>query len=96
MRFLVDLYRIVILLILAVALVFGSWLGFSLIGGPLATDPQRIYYASLLIGAVVMTVLGLGITAMFISTHDRIAAIALHSERMADALERQASIGTPL
>ena len=96
MRFLVDLYRVLILFILAVALIAGSWLAFSLIGGPLATSPQRVYLTTLLIGGVVTVILGLGITATFISIHDRIAAIALNSERAADALERQAFHGIPL
>ncbi|WP_242096720.1 hypothetical protein [Sphingomonas sp. CROZ-RG-20F-R02-07] len=86
MRFIVDLYRILILLILAIALVLGSWLGISLIGGPLASDPLRLYYATLLVGGFIVIVLGLGITATFISIHDRIADIASQSERAADVL----------
>lgn len=95
MRFIVDLYRVLILLILAVALVFGSWLGASLIGGPLASDPQRPYYATLLIGAVILTVLGFGITATFISIHDRIADIARYAERIADRLDAMPTTAAP-
>lgn len=76
MRFLVDLYRWLILLVLAVALIAGSWLSASIAFGPLANDPQRMIYVAALIGAGIIIVLGLGITATFISIHDRLADIA--------------------
>ena len=88
MRFMVDLYRLLILLILAIALVVGTWLGISLAAGPLSTDPQRMLYTVLLIGGAIATILALGITATFISIHDRIAEIADQAQRVAASLER--------
>jgi hypothetical protein len=76
MRFLVDLYRWLILMVLAVALIAGTWLGVELAVGSLATAPQRTIYIAALIGAGIMIVLSLGITATFISIHDRLADIA--------------------
>jgi hypothetical protein len=88
MRFLVDLYRGLILLILAIALIAGFYLGFMLSVGPLASTPMwSIYIACFAAGAVIV-ILCLGITATFISIHDRIAEMAVQSKRIADALDR--------
>lgn len=94
MQFLVDLYRGLILLILALALIGGSWFGFVLAFGALATDSQKPVYLAVLIGAGVLIVLTLGITATFISIHDRIAEISRQIKRMADTAEQsQPSLG---
>ncbi|KQM27922.1 MULTISPECIES: hypothetical protein [unclassified Sphingomonas] len=84
MRFLVDLYRWLILLVLAFGLIGGVWLGTALMFGPLATAPQRITYIAIAVGVAVTTILGLGVTATFISIHDRLADIADALNRAAD------------
>lgn len=86
MRFLVDLYRWLILLIIAAAIIGCSWFAFS--QDLSAANPQRVLFIYGLVGAILVIVLGLGITATFISIHDRIAEIADQSRRIADVLER--------
>lgn len=76
MRFLVDLYRWLMLLALAIALVAGTWLGVSLAIGPLASAPQRFFYIAVLISTGIVVVLSVGLTATFISIHDRLMDIA--------------------
>lgn len=88
MRFIVDAYRIIILAFLAAALIGGSYLLFSVL---LASDLQNSLsgWATLwFVMTAIVVILTIGITATFISIHDRLADIADHSRRMADALER--------
>lgn len=86
MRFLVDLYRRLIFLVLAGAIIGGSWFIFS--QDLTAANPQRMTLIFGLISIVAATIVGLGVIAIFISTHDRIAEIARNSARIADVLER--------
>ncbi|MCP3733846.1 hypothetical protein M9979_03005 [Sphingomonas sp. RP10(2022)] len=88
MRFIVDLYRWLILLALAVMLVMASWLGASLMFGPLSTIPFRDAYLGALAGGAVVVILMLGITATFISMHDRLSDVADALDRLTPATDR--------
>jgi hypothetical protein len=89
MRFLVDLYRVLILIFLAVFLVAGTWAAFSFGFGTFANNPAAQAYLFTGLGfAAIVVIIGLGVTATFISIHDRIAELAAQSARIADALER--------
>lgn len=88
MRFIVDAYRLIILAILAAALIGGSYLLFSVL---LASDPQSQLGGWAIVwflATAIVIVLTIGVTATFISIHDRLVDIADHSRRIAEALER--------
>ena len=88
MRFIVDAYRVILLGLLALALIGGSYFLFS---ARLADGPSGQYGGLALIWFLVsamVVILTIGATATFISIHDRLAEIADHSRRIADAMER--------
>jgi hypothetical protein len=88
MRFIVDLYRWLIFLVLAVLLATASWLAASLLFGQLSDIPFRDAYLDVLGGGAAVVILMLGITATFISMHDRLADMAATMERLAPTLDR--------
>jgi hypothetical protein len=90
MRFIVDLFRGLILLFLALVIIGASWLAFMIAFGSMANDPLKLAYIAGILGGAVAIILGLGVTATFISIHDRIAEISAHSRRVAEALEMSA------
>lgn len=90
MRFLVDAYRYLILLILGLALIGASYGVSTLFLGDGGTNPLS---GAVLIGvivAVVFVVLSIGLTATFISIHDRLADIASHMRSIAERMDASA------
>lgn len=90
MRFIVDLYRFLILLFLAIGLISASYFAFALSFGPMADEPNKLAFVAALIVVAIAVILGLGLTATFISIHDRIAEISNNTRKLADALEASA------
>lgn len=87
MRFLVDLYRVLILAGLAIALIAGSYLVLMSFGRPGGAELGG-YVLTMVIATAIIVIFGIGMTATFISIHDRLAEIADNSARIANALER--------
>lgn len=75
MRFIVDLYRIIILGgfgVVIIAVVFGF---LKLSSGRFAGTDASIYFALGASAVILLMIIGLGITATFISMHDRHAEL---------------------
>ena len=87
MRFLVDLYRVIVLAMVAVCLIGGFYLISLLMMGGAPVELNAAAIMAMLAGGVCF-ILFFGLTATFISIHDRIAEISHQSARLADALER--------
>lgn len=98
MRFIVDIYRLIVLAVLAISLVAASYVAFLL----LLTEDIPPAFSGVVIGSMiigfVVVVLVLGITATFISMHDRIAEVSEEAKRMSAAIERleSAAPGRPI
>lgn len=90
MRFLVDLYRLLIFAGLAVGLIAGSYI-VILSFGRAGSAELGGYALGLVVATAIIVVFGIGLTATFISIHDRLAEIAENSARIAAALERPAA-----
>lgn len=89
MRFIVELYRGIILLGLALMIVGGAFVFFMMrFGGYTATSELTV---PLLFSGATLTIIALGLVATFISIHDRIAEIARSTERAVDLLARNAA-----
>lgn len=89
MRFLVELYRILVLGCLALVLIASAFLAFSLgFGGYTFASPLAL---PAVIGIAVVLIAMLGFLATFIAIHDRLAALTTQAERIADTLERSAA-----
>jgi len=86
MRFIVDAYRIIILAVLALGLIIGSYLVFSafLAGDGIIGGATLLWF----LWIAIVVILILGFLAVIISTHDRIAEISEQSRRIADALDQ--------
>jgi hypothetical protein len=91
MRFLVDLYRMIVLGALALALVGGSYLVFMLAFEGDTSPELSIFAIAGLVAAAVWVVLAIGLIATFISIHDRLVELADNSARIADSLGREPS-----
>ena len=89
MRFLVELYRILVLGCLALVLIAGAFLAFSLGFGGYGFDSPLTLPA--IIGITVGLIVLLGFLATFIAIHDRLADLTAQTERVADNLERAAA-----
>jgi sensor histidine kinase regulating citrate/malate metabolism len=92
MRFLVDLYRYIIFLFCAFALIGAALIALS------AADHSTALGAALtgwmlfaVIAALVVMVLGLGGTAILVSIHDRHVELVEEAERIATAVEQLAA-----
>lgn len=87
MRFVVDLYRVILIAALAGALMFGTYLVVVAFG---AGDNGTLGGIALfsLITVAIMVVLGIGVTAAFVSIHDRIAEISESADKIVAALDR--------
>jgi urease accessory protein UreF len=92
MRFLVDLYRYIIFLFCAFALIGAAVIALS------AADHSTALGAALtgwmmfaVIAALVVMVLGLGGIAILVSLHDRHAELVEEAERIANAVEQIAA-----
>lgn len=87
MRFIVDLYRVILIAALAGALIFGTYLVVVAFG---AGDNGMLGGVALftLITVAIMVVLGIGVTAAFVSIHDRIAEISESADKIVAALDR--------
>jgi hypothetical protein len=89
LRFLVDLYRILVLGCLALVLIAAAFLGFSLgFGGYVFDSPFAL---PAVIGITVGVIVLLGVVATFIAIHDRLAELTAQAARIADSLERSAA-----
>jgi uncharacterized membrane protein YeiB len=89
-RFLVDLYRLLLFAGLALALIAASY-AVSLSFGQSGSLALGGYVLGAVIAGAIFIIFGLGMTATFISIHDRLAEIANNSERIARALEQSSS-----
>jgi amino acid transporter len=88
-RFLVELYRIMVLGCLALVLIAAAFIAFSLgFGGYTFASPLAL---PAVIGIAVVLIAVLGFLATFIAIHDRLAALTAQAERIADTLERSAA-----
>lgn len=95
MRFIVDLYRYIIVIFCGIALIGGAILLFAALdpGGPLAgAFPEWVIGASIF--AAILFIQSVGGLALLVSLHDRHAALAntaynatLALERIADRIE---------
>ncbi len=90
MRFLVDLYRFLLLAALGLGVVAASYVVFALF---MQNSAWKQEFGGLALIAVivvgVLVILSIGLTATFISMHDRMADIAENTDRIATALERR-------
>lgn len=89
MRFLVDLYRWIVLLLVGASLILGFFILFLVIASP-APPYLDGMVLMIIIACALWFILLFGVTATFISIHDRIAEISHHAARAADSLERLA------
>jgi hypothetical protein len=90
MRFLVELYRYLILLLLVLTVIAVS---FGIAKFATSTDVATEITAGMIALAVlgaVFVILSLGITATFISMHDRLCDLASSTERLAQQMEANA------
>lgn len=91
MRFLVDLYRVIVLGALALALIGGSYLVFTVAFEGDAPAELGIVAIAGLVAAAIWVVLAIGLIATFISIHDRLVELSDNSARIADSLGREPS-----
>lgn len=87
MRFIVELYRLLILAILALALITASFVVFRVIQNPELTTGTSAYVMAAVFVAIVFMILSIGITATIISMHDRLASVAKSAASAADEME---------
>ena len=76
MRFIVELYRLLILAILALAIISASFIIFKVAQNPDLTSGASAYVMVAVFTAAIFVILSIGITATFISMHDRLESIA--------------------
>lgn len=89
MRFLVDLYRVIVLAALAAGVILASYLIFSLFMHAGSWREELTGLALVAATAVgIAVVLAIGLVATFISIHDRLVSMASCTDRIADSLER--------
>ena len=89
MRFLVDLYRVIVLAALAAGVILASYLIFSLFMNAGSWREELTGLALVAATAVgIAVVLAIGLVATFISIHDRLVNLAASADRIADSLER--------
>lgn len=88
MRFLVELYRYLILIFLVLTIVAVSFVvaKFAMSTG-VENQMTGWMVAGSILGAIIV-ILSLGVTATFISMHDRLCDIATSTERLAARIER--------
>jgi hypothetical protein len=86
MRFIVDIFRILILAGVALVLIAISFVVISVL---MVGMPPALGGATALagIGFLIILVLSLGMLATIISAHDRLAALSDHVARVAEAME---------
>jgi len=91
-RFIVDLYRFLIFILCGAVLIGVTIAVLSASTVETGINPNIFWPAvGLGIFVLVMTILSLGITATFISIHDRHAELAEDVSRLADAAEKLAN-----
>lgn len=89
MRFIVDLYRLLVLAAIAAALIVGAFVVFTVVLRDGSGELGGLVAAGMIAGAIFL-VLSIGLIAIVISMHDRMVDIADQSRRIADGLERRA------
>lgn len=89
MRFIVELYRLILIATFAITLIFASFVVVTVARTPdLASGASGYVTIAMIIGAVFI-ILSIGMTATFISMHDRFQSMATSA---ADIAESAASI----
>jgi uncharacterized membrane protein YhaH (DUF805 family) len=91
MRFVVDAYRYIIigfLVLIVVAISYAITMAYTADTSSDLTPLFLVYGA----GLVTVMILGIGLTAVFISLHDRVAEIAIAIGRLADAQSSQTDL----
>jgi hypothetical protein len=91
MRFIVELYRLLIIAILAIAIISASFIVFKVAQTPDLASGTTAYVTIAVFAVAMFVILSVGITATFISIHDRLESIALTA---ADIAESAATIAS--
>jgi hypothetical protein len=85
MRFIVEVFRVLVLVLLALLLVGAAFVGFTLAIGGFRIETGLAW--PVVAGIFAAMVVGLGLVGTFIAIHDRLAEMALGLQRVADNLE---------
>lgn len=86
MRFIVDAYRMVILVILAIVIILLAFVLFTFFFNKQLVPDLTIVSILSLVGISGFIIIALGATAIFISVHDRIAEASDQLHRIADEI----------
>jgi hypothetical protein len=84
MRFIVRLYRLLIIAILALAIISASFIIFKVSQSSDLTGGTTAYVIIAVLTGAMFIILSIGITAIFISMHDRLETIAGAAAAIAD------------
>jgi hypothetical protein len=76
MRFIVEVFRVLVVGLLALLLIGVAFVGFSLAMGGFAIEPEMTWPVA--VGVVAAVIFALGLLATFIAIHDRLCEIAGH------------------
>ena len=91
MRFIVELYRVLVIGMLALAIIAASYIFFRVIQAPEMATGTGIYVLIACFTVAVFVILSMGITATFISIHDRLEDIANSAQTLAKLNEEGSS-----
>jgi len=90
MRFVVELYRFLILGLLAFCLIAASYVISKVLMSPEATSGTAWYLIAGILTAFGLMILGIGVTATFISMHDRIEELSNNVETLVSLQQTEA------
>ena len=88
MRFIVEIYRMLILISLAFAIIVSSYTVFEVIQAPELPSGTGALVVVAALTAAIFIIVSLGITATFISMHDRLEELADESRQVRMSLHQ--------